>query len=215
MSSSAAAYFALCAFGVAFGWLEATTVFYLFAVHAPNGPYVGGLDYPLAALPARLSVAEVVREACTIVLLASTSWLASTRWAGRLGAFLLLFGLWDLVYYVGLAVLAGWPTSLATWDVLFLIPLPWVGPVWAPALVALVFVAAGSHLFWTSNRPRAYRWLDAAVLVAAAAAVVVTFLVDWQLVLDRSLPHRFPPWLFLAAVGVGVGWFVRAERLPR
>lgn len=208
----AASYAALWAFGLAFGWIEATTVLYLFAVNAPNGPYVGGLDYPLAALPIRLSVAEVVREACTIVLLASTSWLASARWAGRIGAFFLLFGLWDLVYYVGLAVLAQWPTSLTTWDVLFLIPLPWVGPVWAPALVAVVFAAGGSHLFLTADRPRAYRWLDVAVLLAAATTIVLTFLVDWQLVMDRSLPHRFPRWLFLLALGVGAGWFVRTER---
>ncbi len=39
-----------------------------------------------------------------------------------------------------LKLLLGWPESLFTWDILFLIPVPWVGPVLAPVLVSLTMI---------------------------------------------------------------------------
>ena len=50
--------------------------------------------------------------------------------------FVVVFGVWDIFYYVFLRVLVTWPASLLDWDILFLIPLPWVGPVLAPVLIA-------------------------------------------------------------------------------
>jgi hypothetical protein len=58
-------------------------------------------------------------------------------------AFAIAFGVWDIVFYACLKLLLGWPASLFTWDILFLIPVPWVGPVIAPVLVSLTMIAAG------------------------------------------------------------------------
>src|SRR5258708_38763230 len=129
-----------------------------------------------------------------------------------MGAFLLLFGIWDLVYYAILRLLTGWPGSLATWDILFLIPLPWVGPVWAPATVAAIFIMTGSYLFWTPERPRQYGRMDIGLLLASTVVVLAAFLAEWQLVLDPQRPREFPAWLFWIGVVLGTAWFVRVER---
>ncbi|TMQ69914.1 MAG: hypothetical protein E6K80_10195 [Candidatus Eisenbacteria bacterium] len=62
--------------------------------------------------------------------------------------FLMLFGIWDIVYYVGLVAMVGWPTSLGAMDMLFLIPAHrwWYQPVWVPVSISCVMIAFG--LLW-------------------------------------------------------------------
>src|ERR1700680_5343374 len=69
-------------------------------------------------------------------------------------AFAIAFGVWDIVFYACLKLILGWPASLFTWDILFLIPVPWVCPVIAPALVSLAMIAAG---IWCLCRDEAGR----------------------------------------------------------
>jgi hypothetical protein len=206
-----ARYVSLVLLALAFGWIEGSVVVYLRQVYyqqaGPHPPM-----FPVIFLSDVFTRVEVIREACTLVVLAAASWLADCRWAGRIGSFLLLFGIWDLTYYGVLKLVLGWPPSLATWDILFLIPLPWIAPVWAPAMVAAIFVGAGSYLFWTVNRVRVYRLTDAAVLFASACTIVAAFLADWRLAAGQQVPERFHAWLFWAGVAVGTIWFVRVER---
>ena len=70
--------------------------------------------------------------------------LAGRTWRGRLGYAALGFGVWDIGYYVFLKVICGWPHSLLDWDILFLLPLPWWGPVLAPVLIALLMIVWGT-----------------------------------------------------------------------
>lgn len=206
-----ARYVSLVLLALAFGWIEGSVVVYLRQVYyqqaGPDPPM-----FPVIFLSDVFTRVEVVREACTLVVLAAASWLADGRWAGRIGSFLLLFGIWDLTYYGVLKLVLGWPPSLATWDILFLIPLPWIAPVWAPATVAAIFVGAGSYLFWTANRVRVYRLTDAAVLLASACTIVAAFLADWRIAAGQQVPQRFHAWLFWAGVAAGTIWFVRVER---
>jgi hypothetical protein len=203
---------AVWAFALAFGWTEGATVVYLRDIYLRTGNSVATYPFGLSGLPVHLIAVEVVREACTLVLLGAIGWLAGRRWRDRLGAFVLAFGIWDVVYYVVLRAVAGWPADLATWDVLFLIPVPWVGPVWAPVTVALFFAVAGSYLFWTPDRPRDYRWTDGVILLASPLVIVLSFLAEWTAVLEGQPPQQFPAWLFWSGVALGVAWFVRVER---
>ena len=212
-----AAYASLWLVALAFGWIEASVVVYLretfvreVSLHAPN--YQAGLQVTLVSLPSHLVATEMVREACTILLLGAVAWLAGRRPADRAGAFLLSFGIWDLTYYAALKLIVGWPDSLSAWDILFLIPLPWVAPVWAPATIATLFVAAGSYLFWTPERERGYRWPDIGVLVASVLLTMATFLVESRAAIDHRVPEHFPVWLFGAGVVLGTAWFIRVER---
>ena len=208
-------YVGLWVFALAFGWIEAAVVVYLRQISLREFNGVGSFEFPLASLPSHLVLVEVVREACTLLLLGAVAWLAGRRAAGRAGAFLLTFGIWDLTYYGVLRLILGWPENLTTWDILFLIPLPWVAPVWAPATVAGIFVVAGSYLFWTPERLRQYRRTDITILLASALAIIASFLVEWRIVLDRQVPKPFPLWLFWGGVLLGTSWFVRVERRRR
>jgi hypothetical protein len=200
-----------------FGWIEASVVVYLREISLREGAlhataYVPDLQIALASLPGRLVALEMAREACTLVLLAAVGWLAGCRPVDRLGAFLAAFGIWDLTYYAVLRLVSGWPGSIATWDVLFLIPSPWVAPVWAPTTVAALFVLGGSYLYWTAELSRQYRWTDAGVLVTSACLTIVAFLVGSRAVIDHRMPDYFPVWLFWAGVVLGTVWFVGVER---
>src|SRR5512133_4062712 len=127
-------------FGTAMAWMESATVVYLRML-------VGRVDpYQAVPLPPHqmLGNTELVREIATMVMLFAVGWLAGRNWRTRLSYSLIAFGVWDILYYVFLAVIVGWPKSLLDWDVLFLIPLPWWGPVIAPAIIALLMIIGGT-----------------------------------------------------------------------
>lgn len=138
-------------FAVAMAWMESATVVYLRTL-------VGRID-PHQANPLPLSVGlgqtELIREAATLIMLLAAGLLAGRTWRSRLAYALIAFGVWDIFYYVFLAVITHWPKSIMDWDVLFLIPLPWWGPVIAPALIALLMIIGGTLVsqFDQSDRP--------------------------------------------------------------
>jgi hypothetical protein len=101
---------------------------------------------------------EQGREAATLAMLAAVGWLAGGSARARIGAFLAAFGIWDLAYYAGLYAMLGWPESLATRDLLFLIPPSplWYQPVWVPVAISCALVVAGA-LLMRDGRPRAAR----------------------------------------------------------
>lgn len=211
------AYGGLWALALAFGWIEASVVVYLreisvreAALHATT--YLANLPIAMTTLPAGLVALEIAREACTIVLLTAVGWLAGRRPADRIGAFIAAFGVWDLTYYAVLRAVSGWPESISTWDILFLIPAPWVAPVWAPITVAGLFVLGGSYLYWTAGFERRYQWTDLGVLLTSACLTIAAFLVGSSAIVDRRVPEHFPAWLFWSGVVLGVAWFVRVER---
>lgn len=98
------------------------------------------------------------------------------------------------------------------WDVLFLIPVPWLGPVWAPCVVSLVLVGVGSYMYWTPDTPRHVRPLDWAVEIAAGLLIVASFVADWTAVPEVREPRPFPAWLFWLGLGLGLCWFLFRER---
>jgi len=100
---------------------------------------------------------ELWREAATILMLLTVGWLAGRNWPQRIGAFLIAFGIWDIFYYVFLFVFISWPSSLATPDLLFLIPLPWIAPVWLPAAISVIMVSLGTSLLWKHQETRPFR----------------------------------------------------------
>jgi hypothetical protein len=141
----------LAVFAAAMGWLEAVVVVYIRALlgfrEAATPPGPDEMMRRLQSLP-WLIPTEQTREAATLVMLAAAGWLAGHSPRSRCGAFLVCFGVWDIAYYVGLVALIRWPTSLATLDLLFLIPPHpwWVQPVWLPVAVSCVMIAAGAAL---------------------------------------------------------------------
>jgi hypothetical protein len=152
---------------------------------------------------------EVWREAATLAMLAAIGWLAAERAAQRPWYAAYAFGLWDLAYYAWLKVLIDWPAGLLDWDVLFLIPLPWWGPVLAPALVAaLICVAAAVAVLRLQRGGRILctPW-RIAVAVSGALGTLYAFMFDalaaWGAGLPAGTvarPSRFQWPLFLACL---------------
>lgn len=144
-------------FATAMGYVEAAVVVYLRDHYYPNGfpvPVQLGRA-PIrftripefeGRMPLRTLRTEVGREAATIIMLLTLALLGGESLRHGLGVFLLAFGVWDITYYLFLKLLIRWPESLKTLDVLFLIPVPWIGPVWLPVSISAVMIAIGVWL---------------------------------------------------------------------
>jgi hypothetical protein len=91
-----------------------------------------------------LGQVELVREAATLVMLVTVGTLAGRTRHARAGYTAVAFGVWDICYYLFLRIIGGWPTSLLDWDILFLLPLPWWGPVLAPVCIAVLMIIEGT-----------------------------------------------------------------------
>ena len=123
-------------FGIAFAYIEAAVVAYLRTIYYPTG-----FHFPLVMHYDRNLTIEFFREFATLVILFSSSALLSRKFWEGFGYFVIIFGVWDIFYYVWLFLFINWPKSLFEWDILFLIPLPWWGPVITPVLISLLLIA--------------------------------------------------------------------------
>lgn len=209
----------MLAFAVAMAWLESAVVAYLRALYYP-----GGFAFPLAPIDVRLALIELGREAATLVMLFAPGALLTRGRLARFAWFAILFGVWDVFYYIWLKVFLDWPGSLFTADLLFLIPAPWVGPVLAPCIVSAGLVGLGMALLHRLEREPGFRvsavaW---AWLAAGAGLILASFLQDplqhlaaagarpWSVAaaggaglegLAHYVPGPFPWWWFLAGCG--------------
>lgn len=163
-------------FAIAMGFLESAVVIYLRELY-----YKDGFQFPLRPMPLSLAAVEVLREAATVIMLIGIGILAGKTKLQRFAFFSLAFAVWDIFYYVFLYVFLGWPQSLFTWDILFLIPMPWVGPVWAPCLLSLLMIVGSvftiikvqsNHLFSLPARD----WL---FLVSGSILCILAFMWDY------------------------------------
>lgn len=153
---------------------------------------------------------EVWREACTIVMLAAVGWLAGSSAVSRFGYFIAAFGIWDICYYAGLYWASGWPTSLLEWDCLFLIPCPWYGPVLAPVLISLLFIASCGLILRAERSGRPIRLSPArfALLAAGWAIWILSFTLPAAWHHAAIHPPAYPWWaLMLGALpAIAAAW---------
>lgn len=202
---------AILGYAVAMAYVEAAAVLYLRTIYGGIDP-VGPRATPFRPLPDFAGI-EVGREAATVVMLAAMGWLGAARAAGRLGAFLAAFGAWDICYYVFLYWFAGWPASPLAADVLFLIPLPWWGPVISPVLVALLMVGLGAGMMARDlgdglRPPDRWAWtaLGMSVVVCLVAFMfgALLRLVGWAGAGPGAAGGDFPWPLYLGGLALGV-----------
>ncbi len=206
----------LSLYATAMGLLEAIVVVYLRELYYP-----GGFRFPIVIIPDRMAAIEIAREAATLLMLLAVAILAGRDRHDRFFVFALLFGVWDIVYYGGLLVLLGWPESLLTWDLLFLIPLPWIGPVVAPLAVSVVLI--GGFVTHESLRRRGLELRlgrrEWGAACCGALIVIVALCWNWRAVAEQTIPASFPYAIFCLGLAVGIAPFVRAalraDRAPR
>jgi len=145
---------ALTAFAIAMGHLEAVVVVYIRHILkiVPTPEHLDRAVYE--QVPRWIITTEQGREAATIIMLVTLAVLAGRKPLERLAVFLYAFAVWDIFYYVSLKVLIDWPASLQTMDLLFLIPVPWFGPVWLPCSISALMIVAALVLFAHQSKPR-------------------------------------------------------------
>jgi hypothetical protein len=130
-----------------------------------------------------LGYVELWREAATLVMLATLGLIAGRTWRQRAGYAAMAFGAWDIFYYVFLRLISGWPRTLLDWDILFLLPLPWWGPVLAPVSVALVMILWGTFATQRDDGAADPRWAWALAGTGVVLALGVFMIDAW-----RALP---------------------------
>jgi hypothetical protein len=131
---------AVVAYAAGMAWVESAAVIYLRHLVGRIEPYQPN-PLPIAGT---LGWVELVREAATLVMLAAVGWLAGREGRRGFAYTCIAFGVWDILYYAFLRMMAPWPRSVWDWDILFLMPLPWWGPVAAPTSIALLMIAGGT-----------------------------------------------------------------------
>jgi len=217
---------ALAAFGISFGFVEAAVVEYLRFVWQPvHSRYfpdtAADSIFPLLSLEQlrsegpeqmRILYTELVREAATLVMLAAAGLAVARNARQWLAGFMIAFGVWDIFFYVFLKVLLDWPESLLTWDLLFLLPVPWTGPVWSPLLVSVSMIAAGTVLLWRESydRPVQFKWSNMILIGLGGTTVIAAFCWDWRNIVAGGEPNPFHWPLFALGLAVGLTAFCHA-----
>jgi hypothetical protein len=189
-------------FAVAMAYLESAVVVYLQGALGIDPTALFPVQEP--ALAGDLALIEVGREAATLVMLATVGWLAGRSALERLAWTAVAFGVWDILYYGWLWVFIGWPPSLGTWDLLFLIPVPWTGPVWSPVAISVALIGfglAGAQRLRAGRPVRAGR-AQVAAGVAGGLIVMVAFCCNAAFVLDGGIPTDFPWPVFAAGLAL-------------
>jgi hypothetical protein len=221
----------LIIFGVAFGYLEAAVVVYLRHIYDPVRQQLHpdkppGDLFPLITSEQlkrqgtqyeRLLLTELGREFATLVMLGAAALGVSTNFRQWLGGFVLAFGVWDLVFYLFLKIILNWPESFNTWDILFLLPLPWVGPVLAPCIVAATMVWAGIVLLkrdigGPGLHIDAVHWIG---IVGGGLILMIAFMWDWRNTTAGLPPNPFNWPLFAVGELVAGGFFIHAGGYTR
>ena len=198
------------AFAVTMGLFEAAVVVYLRRLWE-----VGEIDVSSISLSNRIVLTEILREAASLAMIASVAFLAGRRGIERLAHAAIIFGVWDILYYIFLRLLIGWPATILDWDVLFLIPRPWIGPVLAPILVSCALVWGGVVVAAREGarpvRPGKASWAGA---LAGGAVVIGSFLLPAVPRSPSDTPSGFSWLLFLSGLIVALAGFILALYRP-
>jgi hypothetical protein len=158
-------------FAIAMAYLESAVVVYLRAMYGIED-LIRDINLTIDAY----TFIEIGREAATIVMLAFIALLAGSNWPKKIGYFFLSFGVWDIFYYIWLYIFIQWPKSLLEWDILFLIPLPWWGPVIAPVLISSLLISIGFLLI--NDFKFKVTWIDWTAFGFSIILILFTFMED-------------------------------------
>ena len=179
-------------FAISFAAIEGAVVHYLHMHFYPDG-----FSFPLQEMSPHFLGVEVTRELGTIIVMFTVAFLAHGQWWGRFAWFMIIFGVWDIFYYVWLLVFEGWPPSLMTPDILFLIPAPWAGPVLSPVLVSIGLIVSGMLVLYGLDRgisaPGKRSWIPT---LLGWGIILGAFLQEASTILETNDAGPFNWWLF-------------------
>ncbi len=173
----------LAIYALAMGAFEAIVVIYLRRIYYPQG-----FEFPLSRFSSKMLSIELFREFSTILMIAAVAFLSDRDNLKRFAWFLYIFAVWDIFYYLFLKILIGWPPSLLTWDILFLIPVTWVGPVLAPLICSITMIFMTFCIIYPQDKGYRLRmtglyWM---LIISGALAIFWSFIKDYFFIIFRS-----------------------------
>lgn len=187
-------------FSVSMAYLEAALVVHLRSLYYPDNPLT---IFPLTLMSHQDLAIELVRELATVVMILAVALVSERGFIRIFAAFVFVFGLWDIFYYIWLKVIIDWPVSWFEWDVLFLIPWPWFAPWIAPVCIALLLCVWGGVVLLSRKR-YGFTRTTLILFLPGTALSLVSFLLPAAALLPGGeeafrgyTPDDFPWSLFL------------------
>ena len=170
-------------FAIAMGFLEAVVVVYLREIYYPDG-----FGFPLTIIEPGIFGIELIREVTTLVMLISIGLLVGKSANGKFAWFLYTFGIWDIFYYVALKIFLDWPESLLIWDILFLIPVTWIGPVLAPIICSLTMLIFSVGMLWLEHKGQRViiGWQLWIIILTGTVLIFTSFIEDYSILLYNA-----------------------------
>ncbi len=226
--------FWLTVFAIAMGYMETAVVVYLREMYYP-----GGFGFPLKPIGYSIAITEIIREAATIIMLAGAGILTGRTLTEKFGNFVYSFAIWDIFYYVFLKLLLHWPDSLLSWDLLFLIPVPWVGPVLCPVInsLSMILLAIVISYFTDKSLMVKLKMKEWVMLIAGSVIVIISYTLDYSSYIlhqfsltelldvvkrdvilsyaSEYIPHNFDWWIYIIGellILSGIGVFAARSR---
>ncbi|MHC4105998.1 MAG: hypothetical protein ACYSR9_13735 [Planctomycetota bacterium] len=198
-------------FSIAFAYIESAVVVYLREIFYPDGFTFPLTTFGLSPLWKRLLLTEIGREAATIVLIFTGSWLVGKNRHQRFAYFMTIFAVWDIFYYVWLKVLLDWPSSIMDWDILFLIPTTWASAVLCPVLISLTLLIFAAIILYRDAHGGTIKvtWPDWLSFIVSGIIVVVSFCTPGPHVTEPDFKSYFYWPLFAAGLLLAVGVFIK------
>lgn len=174
----------LSVFSIAMGFMESAVVVYLRDIY-----YENGFHFPLQPIDQLIGITEILREASTLIMLVMLGIMNGRTKTEKFGLFLFCFAIWDIFYYVFLKMLLGWPESLLTWDVLFLIPVTWVGPIIGPVINSLTMIVLAiliSYFTDASSKTKIIlnEWI---FFIVGSLTIITSYTMDYVSYISREL----------------------------
>jgi hypothetical protein len=206
-------------YAIAMAFLESAVVVYLRELYYPTHEL-----FPLNLIDGHIAFTELLRELATLVMMVAIGFLASDNGKGRFAWFIYTFAIWDIFYYLSLKFLINWPSTLMEWDVLFLIPFTWIGPVIAPIINSITMISLAMVIHHFINKKATvkiglYPWIllfaGSFIVIGAYAEDYVQFMsqqfsifgllnpANGDAIIElaaRYIPHDFAWWTFSAGV---------------
>ncbi len=164
-------------FALTMGIFEGSVVVYLRALYYP-----AGFNFPLVPFDNFIGLTELIRELASLFMLLSVGIIAGKNFSQRFAWFLYSFAVWDLIYYLFLYLILAWPQSLLTWDVLFLLPVTWTGPVITPVLISILMILLALIIYHFNNKTQnkvsisKKEWI---ILISGSVIVFISFIWDY------------------------------------
>ncbi|MDA3891513.1 MAG: hypothetical protein PF517_07590 [Salinivirgaceae bacterium] len=224
-------------FAIAMAMLESAVVIYLRELYYPEG-----FAFPLKETSYTVAITELFREFATLIMLIAIGILVGKTKIERFAWFIYSFAIWDIFYYIFLYLIIDWPLTLSDWDVLFLLPIMWVGPVWAPVLLSLLMIIFALCILYFSktNITTTISWKEWALLMSGSVIVIISFCIDFYQYMTTQfpansigelffskhtfdyaanyIPHHFNVGLFAlgsTVILLGIGRFIKLNVKPR